>query len=195
MLTFPTLLEAGAAVAVMSEVCDGDCGWGGYASGTRAAFLARAAVPPDKLVALRQCHGGDIVAVEPADAGRGAGDRDGALADADGLMTRHRGIPLGINVADCVPVYLVAPEAIALVHAGREGTARGITGGAVRQLSRRYGVAPASISALIGPSAGPCCYQVLGRSTGSVGGKRAGGPGRPPWISGRRTGGNCLTRM
>jgi len=160
MTDIDLLLENGAAVAAMSGVEDGDCGWGGSESGTRATFLERAGVPPAKLVALRQCHGDEIVVVAPDDAGRGARGRDSALADADGLLTGHPGIPLGIMAADCVPVFLASPGAVGLLHAGREGTFQGIAGKGAALLCATYGVNLESIFAVIGPSAGPCCYEV-----------------------------------
>jgi len=144
----------------MTGVVDGDCGWEGCASGSRSAFLAQAPIPAEKLVVLRQCHGDQIWAVGQEEAGRGSADRGGALGDGDGLMTACSGIPLGINIADCVPVFLCGGGVVAVVHAGRVGTELGIAARAVEQIGATYGVAPESLFALIGPSAGPCCYQV-----------------------------------
>jgi YfiH family protein len=45
----------------------------------------------------------------------------------DGWITTTPGILLTVTIADCVPVYLVAPgRAVALLHAGWKGTAGGI---------------------------------------------------------------------
>jgi len=160
VIAYPSLVDAGATVAAMSGISDGDCGWGGVESGDRARFLVRAGVPADRLVALRQCHGDVILAIGPEQAGSGAGGSASALAEADGLMTCHAGIPLGIMVADCVPVFLATHEAVAVVHAGRVGTQKRIASKAVELLCRTYAVEPSAVFALIGPSAGPCCYEV-----------------------------------
>lgn len=160
MKYFSWLEERGAAVALMTGVADGDCGWEGCATGTRAAFLQEAPIPEEKLVVLRQCHGDTVWAVEPGDAGRGARNRETALGDGDGLMTCHAGIPLGINVADCVPLFLCGGGVVAVVHAGRVGTELQIAARAVGAIETTYGVSPGALFALIGPSAGPCCYQV-----------------------------------
>lgn len=160
MKRFPWLEEHGAAVAFMTGVADGDCGWEGCASGSREAFLSTAPIPSEKLVVLRQCHGDVIFAVSPEDGGKGSRSRESALGDGDGLMTASPGIPLGINVADCVPVFLCGGGVVAVAHAGRAGTELNIAGRAVRLIRERYGVPPESLFALIGPSAGPCCYQV-----------------------------------
>lgn len=188
MTVFDELLEAGAAVAAISGVSDGDCGWDDAASGARADFLRRAGAPPQALVALRQCHGDAIVAADRKHAGSGAHGRDSAMADADGLMTAEPRLPLGIMVADCVPVFLAAPGAVALVHAGREGTFRGIARKAAQQLCVAYGIAPSSLFALIGPSAGPCCYEVSPelRDAWTVAGMVAHGRYLDLWASNQR---------
>lgn len=160
MKRYAWLEDHGAAVALMTGVAEGDCGWEGCASGSRSAFLAQAPIPAEKLVVLRQCHGDRIWAVGPEEAGRGAIDRESALGDGDGLMTATPGIPLGINIADCVPVFLCGGGVVAVVHAGRVGTELKIAARAVEQIEAVYGVTSDSLYALIGPSAGPCCYQV-----------------------------------
>lgn len=160
MMRFEWLEQRGTSVARMSGVDDGDCGWDGCATGTRAAFLARIAVPAAKLVVLRQCHGDRIWPVGPGEAGKGAHNRDGALGDGDGLITNTPGIPLGINIADCVPLLLSGGGAAAAVHAGRVGTELGIARRAVLALEDTFKTEPSALFAVIGPSAGPCCYQV-----------------------------------
>lgn len=160
MKRFTWLEERGAAVALMTGVLDGDCGWEGCVSGSRKRFLDQAPFPADRLVILRQCHGDQLFCVTPGDKGRGALDRCTALGDGDGLMTRYPGIPLGINVADCVPVLLSGGGVVAAVHAGRAGTELAIAARTVERMGSEYGVKAFDIFALIGPSAGPCCYQV-----------------------------------
>ncbi len=160
MKRFTWLEEHGAAVAFMTGVVDGDCGWEGCVSGSRAAFLSTFPISLERLVVLRQCHGKEIHAVKPEDGGKGFHSRETALGDGDGLMTSWPGIPLGINVADCVPVFLCGEGVVAVVHAGRVGTELNIAGRAARSIREHYGVLPESLYALIGPSAGPCCYQV-----------------------------------
>lgn len=160
MKRFHWLEEHGAAIALITGEMDGDCGWSGCATGTRDAFLQHAPFPGEHLVVLRQCHGDTLWAVEPGDLGKGAFSRESALGDGDGLMTCHPGIPLGINIADCVPVFICGGGIVAVVHAGRVGTELGIASRAVDEIGRLYGVDPISLFALIGPSAGPCCYRV-----------------------------------
>lgn len=169
MHRFTSLEQAGAAVAVLSDMDDGDCGWDGLATGDRARFLRRVPVPGETVVALRQVHGTHIERVTgPTDAG------DGPLGEGDGIVTDARGVPLAITVADCVPVLLFDPvrHVIAALHAGRAGTAMGMARVGVGRMVTDYGVRPGDIRAVIGPSAGPCCYEVsesLGRECAAQG--------------------------
>lgn len=160
MKRFTWLEERGAAVALMSGVADGDCGWDGCASGTRRDFLDGAPFPGERLVVLRQCHGDVIQAIHAEDAGKGAYTRENSPGVGDGLMTCHPNIPLGVIVADCVPLFLCGGGVVAAVHAGRVGTELNIASKAVEAIFATYGVPPEELFALIGPSAGPCCYQV-----------------------------------
>ena len=75
---------------------------------------------------------------------------------ADGLITREPELALVVFTADCVPVLLHGPGVVAAVHAGWRGTAKGIAAKAVREM----GCDPSRIHAWIGPSIGPCCYEV-----------------------------------
>jgi YfiH family protein len=65
-------------------------------------------------------------------------------------------------VADCVPVLLADPEtgAVAAVHAGWRGTLARAAAEGVRALRREAGAAPERLLAAVGPSIGPCCYEV-----------------------------------
>jgi len=142
----------------MSERQDGDCSAAATPAEGRRNLARLCDYPAADLISIRQVHGSDILAMDESHRGRGA-PQHGA---ADGMVTDCAGLPLGVSVADCVPVFLVAPSARvgALVHAGREGTRLGISGMAAANMERLYGVSPGDIHALIGPSAGPCCYEV-----------------------------------
>jgi YfiH family protein len=81
---------------------------------------------------------------------------------ADAIITRQRGISLAMSSADCVPVMLYDPlqNAIGLAHAGWRGTARGIAVATVEAMREQFGSEPGDIYAGLGPSIGPCCYEV-----------------------------------
>lgn len=140
---FP-FLEQHGVTACISERSDGD---GSTRAGCDALF-------PDSqgMILVHQVHGATLVDAIP----------ENDAAKADGIRVQDSSHIAGIRVADCVPIWILAPEARvgALVHAGREGTVQGIARIAVEQLEARYRVQPENLVALVGPSAGPCCYEV-----------------------------------
>jgi YfiH family protein len=107
-----------------------------------------------RVVTARQVHGARVATVRPG---------VGPVCDAtDALITQEAGLLLMLRFADCVPVMLCDPvrKAVALIHSGRLGTLAGITGAAVDRMRQEYGSRPSDLLAGIGPSIGPCCYQV-----------------------------------
>ena len=167
MIRFTDFEKCGASVAAISEKADGDFGLRSAADpaavlNNRATFCARCGIDPAHLVTANQVHGARVVRASDADRGRGAVSQATAFREADAMVTGTARLPFAIFVADCVPVYLVAPgrRAVGLVHAGRDGVLLNIVGGAVTMLKREFGIPPSEIHALIGPSVGPCCYEV-----------------------------------
>ena len=81
---------------------------------------------------------------------------------ADGHATSATGLLLLITVADCVPIYLVAPArgVVALLHAGWRGTAAGILREGLETLHRMAGVEPAELTMHLGVAISGPCYQV-----------------------------------
>lgn len=100
-------------------------------------------------------HGTRFAVVTPRDLGKG-------FPGTDGLLTNVRGAILTLRFADCVPLLLHDPRrgAVALVHAGWQGTASRISELAVLVMTQAFGSDPADLVAGLGPSIGPCCYQV-----------------------------------
>jgi len=84
----------------------------------------------------------------------------GSFGPVDTLVTDSQGLPLWLTVADCLPVYLVAGQWMALLHAGWRGTASGAVRGTVEALAEASGLAPSSTRVWIGPGVKPCCYPV-----------------------------------
>jgi YfiH family protein len=159
MLRFDEFEKLGLAIAAISEVSDGDCASTPGTLDARRAFCAACAVDANDVVCARQVHGTAVGRAEEQHRGHGVG-----FGKTDALITGVPGLPLAIFVADCVPVYLFDPRrrAGALIHAGREGTLQNIAGITIAALEREFGCRPADLHAVIGPSAGPCCYEVSG---------------------------------
>ncbi len=84
------------------------------------------------------------------------------MESVDGLITDEPNVTLVTHYADCVPVFLLDPKkhAIGLVHSGWRGTAAKIAMEAVKAMEREFGTCPDDLIAGIGPSIGPCCFEV-----------------------------------
>jgi hypothetical protein len=87
-------------------------------------------------------------------------DTDAAQSpiEADGHATCIPGIGVIALAADCLPVALGGAGAVAMIHAGWRGLAAGVLQEGVLAL-RALGV-EGDIAAIVGPGAGPCCYEV-----------------------------------
>lgn len=100
---------------------------------------------PERWATARQVHGARLVVAEAAG--------NGPLAAADAVVTRRPGLPAAVLTADCVPVALAARGAVAAVHAGWRGLCSGVVEAAVAAVGK-------GAAAWIGPSIGPCHYEV-----------------------------------
>jgi YfiH family protein len=78
--------------------------------------------------------------------------------EADGQATARKDLGAIVLTADCLPVALGADGAVAMVHAGWRGLAAGVLEEGVRAVRELGG--EGEIVAIIGPAAGPCCYEV-----------------------------------
>ncbi|HEV7459149.1 MAG TPA: polyphenol oxidase family protein [Solirubrobacteraceae bacterium] len=110
-------------------------------------------VPRERFVQGRQVHEATVIRHR---APPQAGER--RRATADGQATDQTRVAPVVLTADCLPVALVAPEAVAMLHCGWRGLAAGIVAEGVAAL-RELG-AGGSVAAAIGPGAGRCCYEV-----------------------------------
>ena len=106
-----------------------------------------------KLVAMKQIHSALIhpfasVLAQPC--------------KGDASTTKQPGLLLGVQTADCVPILLVDPKkrVVAAIHAGWRGTLARITQKTVGRMQYQFGCRAADLLAAIGPSIGPCCYEV-----------------------------------
>ena len=106
------------------------------------------------LVTAEQIHGKEVALV--------TGPTTSAIQGVDALITCTRGLTLGIYVADCAPVWIVARDgsAGALVHSGKKGTGLGIVADAISKLLNVTGLDPQDLIMVIGPSIRPPCYEV-----------------------------------
>jgi polyphenol oxidase len=106
-----------------------------------------------QLVPLKQIHS-DVIHVfdsAPSDPCNG-----------DASMTNRPGLLLAVQTADCVPILLTDPKkhAVAAIHAGWRGTLARIVTKTIGAMQMQFATDPRDLLAAIGPSIGPCCYEV-----------------------------------
>jgi YfiH family protein len=138
-------------------------------------MLARVfGAPSSRIVRVQQVHGRTVLVcrqgVEPP-----------VGADADAVVVEGPGLIASVRVADCVPVLVADRKrrVAAAIHAGWRGTAAGVSAETVRVI-RSLGVPSSDLVAAIGPSIGPCCYQVSDDVRGAM---RAAWPDGGAWFA------------
>lgn len=127
----------------------------------RRRFLEPWGISPRELVAGIQVHGTAVARVTARERGRGA--RPGSfLGEYDALVTAEPGVVLTAYAADCLLLFLLAPQvpAAALAHAGWRGTLKDMAGTAVGYLRDNYKADPGRILAAISPGICARCYRV-----------------------------------
>ncbi len=167
----------------MSSAGGLDCEHGAHA---RARTRARHGLK--SLVRGYQVHGTTVLSIRAAsDVEAYPSDEPGRAparspVEADGHATCMPGVGVMVLAADCLPIAIGSEHGVAVVHAGWRGLAAGVIEEGVRALrglqedagSASYGSASygsagegaagrggdQEITAIVGPGAGPCCYEV-----------------------------------
>jgi YfiH family protein len=127
----------------------------------RERLAATLGLPLDAVVQQRQVHGTRVERVA---------QRPAKPQEADGQVTTQDDRALLVLTADCLPLALIAPQAVAMLHAGWRGLAGGIVEEGVKAL---HELGATEIVAAIGPGAGGCCYEV-GQDVAGAFGQPAG---------------------
>ncbi|MGD8628285.1 MAG: polyphenol oxidase family protein, partial [bacterium] len=135
----------------------------GYGLGLRAlpggrmpdrTAVEKAGLNPEQIIVPRQVHSAKVCDAGAMEEGE----------ECDGLVTARAGVMVGVTVADCVPLLAANLEdrVVGAAHCGWRGTAAGIVGEFVDALDALgpSGTSGSAARYLIGPSIGPCCYEV-----------------------------------
>lgn len=114
------------------------------------------ALPEEKIYRAKQVHGTDVLIIKDQD------NMEVSPQEKDGLITNKKGIALSTYHADCVPIYFYdkVKEVIALAHAGWKGTLNNISKEIIKNMIKDFNCNIEDISVAIGPSIGPCCYEI-----------------------------------
>jgi hypothetical protein len=134
----------------------------GYGSGddkakvteNRRRAMAEMDLEGDRLVTAYQVHSPEVVEVVKPWAREDA-------PEADAMVTRARGLALGILTADCVPVLFAEADAgvVGAAHAGWKGALTGVLEATVAAM-KALGAEPKRIVAGIGPAISQRSYEV-----------------------------------
>ena len=109
------------------------------------------------IASLKQIHSTRVIALHsPVDLGVMA------PTEGDALVTNQPQTLLVVRTADCVPVLLVEKErgVVGAIHAGWRGAVEGVVPETIRTCVEYFGAKKEHIHVAIGPSIGPCCYEV-----------------------------------
>jgi polyphenol oxidase len=118
----------------------------------RERLAAALGFPSERIAIGRQVHGGDLLSHDGPQQPSPFAEPGGPIPEVDGHVTAEPRLPLLVFVADCVPVALSGPGGVAMLHCGWRGLAAGIVAAGVEAVG--------ATAAAIGPSIGPCCYEV-----------------------------------
>ena len=119
----------------------------------RKALAAELGISADHIVMPHQIHGTECLQIDETWFAYTAAQRCQKAEGYDAIMTRLRGVCIGVSTADCIPLLLYDAEhdAIAAVHAGWRGTVKRIAEHTIRRMQQAYGTQPSGLQAVIGP--------------------------------------------
>lgn len=115
-------------------------------------------VPKTNIVGLTQVHGTDIISIDKGI----SGEENVHNLIGDGLVTNMPNLVLITYHADCVPIYFYdrRNKVVGLAHGGWKGTYGNISGKMIDLMVNKYDSKLEDILVGIGPSIGPCCYEI-----------------------------------
>jgi polyphenol oxidase len=109
---------------------------------------------PDGATMAWQRHGRTVTRAQP----RGIVTPGTVYDHCDGLWSDEPGRAMLLLTADCMPIAIARSDglrpAVEILHAGWRGLLAGVVAAGVRAIGSR------KLTAAIGPSIGPCCYEV-----------------------------------
>jgi YfiH family protein len=118
----------------------------------RHRLAAALGIDPNGVLIGRQVHEAEVRRHEAPTEPSAFAEPVPGLPEADGHATDRPGLVPLVFVADCLPVALSGARGVAMIHCGWRGMAAGIVRRGVEEV--------AATAAAIGPSIGPCCYEV-----------------------------------
>ena len=110
-------------------------------------------IHPKKLYLMYQTHSNKVIIINKR-------NQNSKRFNSDALITKLRGVALGVVTADCVPIILydTKNQIIACIHAGWKGASSGIIENTVKKFKKFN--SKNKIFASVGPCIGPKSYEV-----------------------------------
>jgi polyphenol oxidase len=118
----------------------------------RRRLAGALSLAPDRIPIARQVHGVELVAHSEPQSPSTFAEPGSELPHVDGHVVSAPGLAPLVFAADCLPVALVGPSGVAVLHCGW----RGLAGGIIAAGAEAVGATEAAI----GPGIGACCYEV-----------------------------------
>ena len=151
----------GAPRAILSTLAAGDMRYlPGESNERRIDFFRARGIDPARALSLQLRHTRRVVIQASGEDFSTLAEAAEALGGADGVVTSRRASVPALTVADCMPIWLhdETSGAFGVLHSGWKGT--GILAEALSVMAAGFGTVPGNVSAILGPSIGPCCYAV-----------------------------------
>lgn len=116
-------------------------------------------IPLDRLTMTHQVHRDEVSVVTEETVGMGLSQP--MAWESDAIITALPNTPLIGYYADCVVTLLYDPatQTIGVCHAGWRGTAASILSKTVARMADALGTHRDTLTAVIGPSIGACCFE------------------------------------
>ncbi len=127
----------------------------------RLTLAMQLGVDLDDLVMPRQTHSCRVAVIDEKYRMLDIDQQEAALEGVDALVTSLKGVVIGVNTADCVPIVLadVQKGIIAVAHAGWRGTVGRIAKKVVEEMCR-LDANLGQIQVAMGPSICQECFEV-----------------------------------
>ena len=107
----------------------------------------------ERLALMRQTHSNKVIIINKK-------NKDSKKFNSDALITKMKGVALGVVTADCVPIILydIKNQIIGCIHAGWKGTSSGIIENTIKKFKKLN--SNNKIFASVGPCIGKKSYEV-----------------------------------
>ena len=164
MRAFSTTREGGVGVGAyagfnVTHYCGDDAE---AVAQARCTLCSELGIAVERLVLPHQTHGSDVLCIGAPFLSLPGEEQTAILHAKDAVITDVPNLCIGVSTADCVPVLLydAVKGVAAAVHAGWRGTVVRIVEKSLLAMVERYGVSPADVRAVIGPSISLAAFEV-----------------------------------